>query len=129
MAAAVFRRVRVEMRPEGYKAVGGAGSPCGEGADAAGSVILAESTPCEVLDLGGTLVAAAGASAEPVMRPKSAAKTEAKAVSAAGKKSPRPGRQSSVVTAAVTRTTNLPEGAERSSIFIRGPGVRRSGKP
>ena len=40
------------------------------------------------------------------------AKPEAKAVSAAGKNSPRPGRQSSVVTAAVTGATNLLEGAE-----------------
>ena len=67
MAATVLRRVRVEMRPEGGKAVGGAGSPCGEGADAPGSVISAESAPCEVLDVGGTcwatLVAAVGDSA------------------------------------------------------------------
>ena len=42
--------------------------------------------------------------------------------------SPRPGRQSSVVTAAVTRATNLPEGAESSSILTRGPCVRKSRK-
>ena len=45
-------------------------SPSGEGADTAGSVIAAESAPCEVLDEEGacraTLLAAAGASAEPV---------------------------------------------------------------
>ena len=132
MATAVLRRVPVEMRPEGGKVVGGAGSPCGEEADAAGSVISAESAPCGVLDVGGvcwaTLVAAAGASAEPVPPPEGTAKTEAKAVSAAGKKSPRPGRQSSVVTAAVTRVTNHPEKAERSSTLIRDPCVRKSRK-
>ena len=130
LAAAVLRRVQV--RPEGVKAVGGAGSPRGEGADAARSVISAESAPCEMLDVGGaswaTLVPAAGASAEPVPPPEGAAKNEAKAVSAAGKSSPRPGRQSSVVTAAVIRATNLPEGAERSSILIRGPCVQKSRK-
>ena len=113
MAAAVLRRVRVEMRPEGGKAVGGAGSPFGKGADAAGSVIVAESAPCEVLDGEGgcwtTLVAAAVASAEPVPPSEGTAKTEARAVSAAGNTSPRPGRQSSVATAAVTRATNLAE--------------------
>ena len=65
MAAAVLRRVRVERRLEGGKAIGGAGSHYGEGADAAGSVFSAESAPCEVLDVGeafwATLVAAAGA--------------------------------------------------------------------
>ena len=131
MEAAVLRRVRVEVRPEGGKAIGGAGS-CGEGADAAGSVISAESAPCGVLDVGGTcwatLVAAAGASAEPVPPPEGTAKTEAKAVSVAGEKSPRPGRQSPVVMAAVTRAMNLPEGAEKSSILIRGPCVRKSQK-
>ena len=69
------------MRPEGGKGVGDAGSPCGEGADAAGSVISAESASCEVLDMGGacwaTVVKAAGASAEPVPPPED---TEAKAV-------------------------------------------------
>ena len=38
----------------------------------------------------------------------------------------RPEGQSSVVTEAVTRVTNLPEGAERSSIFIRGPCAPKS---
>ena len=77
------------MRPEGGKAVGGAGSPCGEGSDAAGAVVSAESAPCGVLDVGGacwaTLVAAAWASAEPVPPPEGTAKTEAKALSAEGK--------------------------------------------
>ena len=121
------------MRPEGDKAVGGAGSPCGEEVDAAGSVISAQSAPSEVLDVGGawwaTLVAAAGASAEPVPPPEGTAKTEAKAVSAAGKNYPRAGRQSSVVTAADTRATNLPEGTEKSSIFTCGPCVRKSQNP
>ena len=89
MAAAVLRRVPVEMRREGGKAVGGAGSPCREGADAAGSVITAESAPCGVLDVGGacwaTLVVAAGASAEPAPPPEGTAKNKAKAMSVAGK--------------------------------------------
>ena len=120
------------MRPEGGKAVEGAGSPCGAGAGAAGPVISAESAPCEVLDVGGecgaTLVAAVGASAEPVPPPEGTVKTEEKAVSAAGKLCSRRGWQSSVVTAAVTRATNLPEGAERSSILICGPCVLKSRK-
>ena len=79
----------MEIRPEGGKAAVGAGSPCGEGADAAGSVIAAESAPCEVLDGQGacwaTLVAAARASTEPVPPSEGTAKTKAKAMSAAGK--------------------------------------------
>ena len=132
MAAAVLRRVQVELMPESGKAVGGAGSPCGEGAGTDGSVISAESTPCGVLDVGGTccvtLIAAAGASMEPVPPPKVTGKTEVTAVSAAGKNSPPLGRQSSMVTAAATRATIIPEGEERSSIFIRGPCVRKSRK-
>ena len=93
-------------------------------------MISAESTPCEVLDVGGAwwaaLVAAAGATAEPVPPLGDMAKTEAKAVSVAGQLSPRPGRLSSVVTAAITGATDLPEGAERLSILIRGPCVRKS---
>ena len=128
---AVLRRVRVGMRPEGGKAVGGAGSPCREGVDKAGPVISTDLAPCEVLDVGGAcwaaFVAAAGVSAEPVPPPEGTAKNEAKAMSATGNISPRPGRQSSVVTASVTRVTNLPAGAEKSSILIRGPCVRKSG--
>ena len=45
--AAVRRRVRVKMSPDGVNAVGGAGSPGGERADADGSVIAAESAACE----------------------------------------------------------------------------------
>ena len=120
------------MRPEGGKPDGCAGSPCGEGADAAGSVISVDSAPSEVLDVEGacwaTPVAAAGACAELVPPPKDTAKNEAKAVSAAGKYSPRRGPQSSVMTVAVTRGTNLPEGAERSSILICSPCVRKSRK-
>ena len=104
--------------------------PSGEGADATGSVISAESAPCGMLDVSGarwaTLVAVAGDSAEPVPPPEGTAKTEAKSVSAAGTNSPRPGRQSSVVTAVVTRATNLPERGERSSILVCGPCARKS---
>ena len=95
------------MRPEGGKAVGGAGSPGGEGEDADGVVIAAESAPCEVLvgegECWATAAAAAGASAEPVPPSEGKAKNEAKAVSAAGKKAPRPERRSTVVTAVDTR--------------------------
>ena len=93
-AAAVRRRVRVEMLPENGKAVGGAGSPGDEGADAAGSMVAAESTSCEVLVGEGTCwataVAAAGSSAELVPPSEGTAKSEEKAVSAAGKNPPRP---------------------------------------
>ena len=47
-------------------------------------------------------------------------------LSAAGKVHPRPGQRSTVVTDAETRATNLPEGAERSSILICGPCARKS---
>ena len=72
----------------------------------------------------GDSIAVAGASAEPVPPSEGTAKTEAKAVSASGKKSPWLRRRSSVATAAVTRARNLPEGAERSSIPIRSPCAR-----
>ena len=70
-----------------------------------------------------TVVAVCGASAEPKPSSVGTAKTEAKAASAAGEFILRPGRLS---TEAETRTTNLPEGVERSSILIRGPCVRKS---
>ena len=59
------------------------------------------STLCQHL---ATLVAVAGASAEPVPPPDGTAITEAKAVSPAGNNSPRPGPQSSVVTVTQTNT-------------------------
>ena len=125
VAAAIRRCVRVEMRPEGGKSVGGATSPGGAGADAAVSVIAAESAPYEVLVGEGVCwtiaIGEMGASAEPVAPSEGKAKTKANAVSVAGKIAPRPGRRSTVVMAAHKRVTNLPEGAERSSIFIRGP--------
>ena len=69
MAAIARRRVRVEMRPQGGKAIGSTGSPSGEEVDAAGSVIAVDSAPCEVLVGEGACwaiaVAAAGGSAEP----------------------------------------------------------------
>ena len=101
------------MRLEGGEAVGGAGSPGGQGADAAESVIAAEWAPCKELDgeraCGATAVAAAGDFVEPLPPSGDMAKTEAKAMSAAGKKYPRTGRRSAVVTVAHTRATNLPE--------------------
>ena len=131
-AAAVRRRVRVEMRPEGGKIFRGAGLSGDEWADAVGFVITAESCPCKVLVGRGacwaTIVAAAGASAEPWSPPGGTTKTEAKAALAAGDKTLRPGRRSTVATEADTRATNLPEGAEGSSILIRGLCVRKSRK-
>ena len=82
-AVAVRRRVRVEMRSEGGKIVRGAGLPGDGGADAAGSVITAESSPCKALvrreARWATVVAVAGASAEPRSPPEGTTKTEAKA--------------------------------------------------
>ena len=49
-SVSVHQRVRVEMRPEGGKVVGGTSSPGGERVDVAASVITAELTPCEVFD-------------------------------------------------------------------------------
>ena len=75
-----------------------------------------------------TVVAAAGASAEPVPTSVGTAETEVKSLSAAGKARPRPGQRSTVATDTETRATNLPEGAERSLILKRGPCVRKSQK-
>ena len=93
MASAARRRVRAEMQLKGNKAVGGPGSPGGEGADAAESVIAAESAPCKVLVGEGACwvtdaVVAAGASAKLVRPSEGATKTDAKAVSGAGKNDP-----------------------------------------
>ena len=88
-----------------------------------------EPVPCVELfykDVGWATVVAAGViSAEPVPTSVGTAKTDAKALSAAGKTRPRPGQRSTVATEAETRPTKLPEGAERSSILIRGPCVRK----
>ena len=101
------------------------------GADAVGSVVSAESVPCIELPEGvswTTVVAAAGASAEPVPTSVGTAKTEAKSLSAAGNARPRSRQRSTVATDAETRATNLLEGIESSSILIRGPCVRKSQK-
>ena len=71
-------------------------------------------------------VAAARASAEPMPPSMGMAKTEAKTVSAAGEIDPRPVLPSVVATEAETRATNLPGGAERPSIPMRGSCVRKS---
>ena len=116
------------MRSEGGFAVGDAGEPSETGADTVGPVVSTESVPCvELLEKGAgwaTVVAVAGASAEPVPTSLGTAKTEAKALSAAGRTRPRPGQRSTVTTEAETRATKLPEGTESSSILIRGPCVR-----
>ena len=53
-------------------------------------------------------------------------KTEAKTVPAAGEIDPRPVQLSAVAMEAGTRATNVPGGAERPSILIRGSCVRKS---
>lgn len=72
-----------------------------------------------------TAVAWCGASAETKPFSGGTAKAEAKAVSAAGEVSPRPGRLSMVLTDAETRAKTFPEGAVRSSILIRDQCVRK----
>ena len=117
------------MRSEDGVTVGGAGEPGEAGADALGPVVSIESVPCVGLLEGfgwATAVAAAGASAEPAPTLAGTAKTETKSLSAAGKARPRPGQRPTVAMGAETRVTNLPEGAEGSSILIRGPCVRKS---
>ena len=90
-------------------------------------VVAAEAVSCvELLDrvVGCAMsVAAARASAEPVPPSMGMAKTEAKTVSAAGEIDPRPAQPSAVAKEAETRATNLPGGAERPSILIRGSCV------
>ena len=53
-------------------------------------------------------------------------KTEPKALPAAGTIFPRPGQRSTVATETERRATKLPEGAERSSILIRGSCDQKS---
>ena len=120
------------MRSEGGFAVGDAGEPGEVGADTVVPMVATESVPCVELLVKGigwaTVIAAAGASAESVPTSVGTAKTEAKAVSAAGNIRPRPGQRSAVATQAAIRATNLPEGTERSSILKRGQCVRKSQK-
>ena len=115
----------MEMWSEDGFTVGGAGKPGETGAGTVGPVVWTESVPCvELLEKGvgwATVVAAAGASAEPVLTSVITAKTEAKALSAPGKARPRPGQRSTVAREAETQATKYSEGAERSSILIRGP--------
>lgn len=87
VTASVCRHVRMEMRPEGEKAVGDTGLPRDEGAAAAKSVLAAESAAYKVVVGEGTssapAVAVAGASAKPVPPSGGTAKTETE-LSAAG---------------------------------------------
>ena len=117
------------MRSEDGFTDWGAGEPGEAGTDAVGPVVSTESVPCvELLEGVGwaTVFVAAGASAKPVPTSVGTAKTEAKSLSATGKARPRSGQQSTVATDAETRAKNLPEGAEKSSILMRGPCVRKS---
>ena len=66
-------------------------------------------------------VAAARGSADPAPPSMGMAKTEAKTVSVAGEIDSRPVQPSA--TEAETRATNVPRGAERPSILIRGSCV------
>ena len=122
------------MQPEGDKIYRGAGLLGDEGADTAGSVVAAGSSPCLCKTIVGrgaswaTVVAAAGASAAPASPPEGTTKTEPKAALAVDEKALGPGRRSTVATGADIQATNLPEGAERSSILIRGPCARKSRK-
>ena len=89
------------MRSEDGFTVWGSGEPGEAEADAVGPVDSTESVPCiELLEgVGGaTVVAAVGASAEPVPTSVGSAKTEAKTLSAAGKARPGPGQRSTVST-------------------------------
>ena len=93
-------------------------------------MVAAESVSCvEILDKGvgcATVVAAARASAEPTPPLTGMAKPGAKRVSTEGEIEPRPVQSSAIVTEAETRAMNLPGGAERPSILIRGLCVRKS---
>ena len=101
----------------------------GERADATGSEIAAASAPCETLDgeehAGRHLSWQRGLLPNPC-RPHRVRRKPNRKQCRQQDSSPRPGRQSSVATAAVTRVTNLPEGAKRLSILIRGPCARKS---
>ena len=120
------------MRSEDGFAVWDAGEPGETGADTVGPAVSTEPVPCvKLLEQGVgwvTVVAAAGAFAEPVPTSVGTAKTEAKASSAASKARPRPGQRSTVATEPETRATKLSEGAERSSMLIRGPCMQKSQK-
>ena len=122
-AVAVHRRVRVETWSEDGFTVGGAEEPGEAGADA----VPTASVPCVGLLEGvgwATAVAAAGACAEPMPTAVGTTKTDAKSLSVPGKARPRPAQRSTMATDAETRATNLPEGAERSSILMCGPCVQ-----
>ena len=88
------------MLSEGGFAVGGAGESGETGADTVGPAATTKWVPCvELLERGvgwATVLAAAGASAEPMPASVGTAKTEAKAVSVAGRIRPRPGQRSAV---------------------------------
>ena len=117
-AAAVLRRVRVGMRPEGGRIVRDTGLSGGGGTDADGSMIMAESSPSKALVERGarwaTVVAAAGASAEPELPAEGTTKTEAKTALTLDWKTLKPGRRPTVAAEVNTRATSFPEGAEKA---------------
>ena len=112
------------MRSEDGFAAGGTGEPGETGADTFGPVFLTESAPyVELLEKevgSATVVAAAGASAEPVPTSVGTAKTEEKALSAEGKTRRCGGTAIDGGDGGRNTSDKKPEGAERSSILIRG---------
>ena len=117
---AVRRRLRCQRRRKARRDRSGHGQP----------VVTTESVPrVGLLEKGvgwEVVVAAAGASVEPMPTSVGTAKTEAKAVSAAGENRPRPEQRLTLVIEAETRATKLPERAERLSILNHGPFVPKS---
>ena len=120
------------MRFEGGVADRGTGVPSEAEADTVGPVVAAQSVSCvELLDRGvgcAAVFAAAKASSGLVSPSVGMAKTESKAVSAAGEIDPRPVQPSAVDMEAETQGTHLPGEVERPPILARGPCVRKLGK-
>ena len=112
------------MRPEGGKAVGGAGSPDGVGTDVAGSVIAAESAPCEVLDWEEACWRQPSRERGLLQSPCRPQRVRQKPK----RKRCRRQKKNCRVTVADTRATNTQEGAERSSTLICGPCAQKSPK-
>ena len=110
------------MRPEGGKAVGGAKSPGGQGRTRSHKQSRRSRIPANCStdkeNVGRQPSRQRGLLPSPYR--------SQKVVSAAGQNIPWPAQRSLVVTAAVTRSINLLDGVERSSMVIRGPCARKS---
>ena len=84
-------------------------------------MVSTELVPCVELLEGvswATVVATAGAFAEPAPNSVGAAKTESKSLPAASQARPRPGQRSVVVTEAEARLTKLLEQKGRQSSYV-----------